>query len=54
MIDRPRRHRCGATCDAATEPARYRRVARLLEALPGEVNLARLFQVDMVKPARMA
>jgi thiopeptide-type bacteriocin biosynthesis protein len=32
------------------EPARYRRIARLLEALPGEVQLGRLFQVDLVKP----
>ncbi len=32
------------------DPARYRRMARMLEALPGEVDLARLFQVDMVKP----
>ena len=32
------------------EPARYRRIAGLLEGLPGELDLARLFQVDMVKP----
>jgi thiopeptide-type bacteriocin biosynthesis protein len=32
------------------EPARYRRIARLLEDLPGEVQRDRLFQVDMVKP----
>jgi thiopeptide-type bacteriocin biosynthesis protein len=32
------------------DPSRYRHIARLLEALPGEVQLGRLFQVDMVKP----
>jgi lantibiotic biosynthesis protein len=32
------------------EPARYRRIARLLDGLPGEVQLSRLFQVDLVKP----
>jgi thiopeptide-type bacteriocin biosynthesis protein len=36
------------------EPARYRRIARLLEELPGEVQLSRLFQVDMVKPMAAA
>jgi thiopeptide-type bacteriocin biosynthesis protein len=39
--------------DAASlgsEPARYRQIARLLESLPAEVPLGRLFQVDMVKP----
>ena len=36
------------------EPARYRHVARLLESLPGEVHLGRLFQVDMVKPVERA
>jgi thiopeptide-type bacteriocin biosynthesis protein len=36
------------------EPARYRRLAELLETLPGEVHLGRLFQVDMVKPAAAA
>lgn len=33
------------------EPERYRSVASLLEALPAKVELARLFQVDMFKPA---
>jgi thiopeptide-type bacteriocin biosynthesis protein len=33
------------------DPACYRRLARLLKGLPGEVHLGRLFQVDMVKPA---
>jgi thiopeptide-type bacteriocin biosynthesis protein len=32
-------------------PSRYRAVAQLLEALPARVELPRLFQVDMVKPA---
>jgi thiopeptide-type bacteriocin biosynthesis protein len=32
------------------DPARYRRIARLLEGLPGPVELSRLFQVDLVKP----
>jgi thiopeptide-type bacteriocin biosynthesis protein len=36
------------------EPGRHRHIAHLLEALPGEVNLARLFQVDMVKPVEGA
>lgn len=36
------------------EPARYRRIAALFEGLPGEVNLGRLFQVDMVKPVQSA
>jgi thiopeptide-type bacteriocin biosynthesis protein len=31
-------------------PARYRHIAGLLKTLPGEINLGRLFQVDMVKP----
>ncbi len=33
------------------EPQRYRDIARGLEALPAPVELPRLFQVDMVKPA---
>lgn len=33
------------------EPERYRALARGLEALPAPVELSRLFQVDMVKPA---
>jgi thiopeptide-type bacteriocin biosynthesis protein len=32
------------------EPARYRCAAELLAGLPAEINLGRLFQVDMVKP----
>jgi thiopeptide-type bacteriocin biosynthesis protein len=36
------------------EPARYRRTARLLEGLPGEVEIGRLFQVDMIKPVETA
>jgi len=32
-------------------PARYRKVASALEVLPAKVELSRLFQVDMVKPA---
>jgi thiopeptide-type bacteriocin biosynthesis protein len=36
------------------EPARYRRIARLLEGLPGEIERDRLFQVDMVKPVAAA
>jgi thiopeptide-type bacteriocin biosynthesis protein len=36
------------------EPARYRRIAGLLEGLPGEVHLSRLFQVDMVKSVKTA
>jgi thiopeptide-type bacteriocin biosynthesis protein len=35
-------------------PAPYHAVATLLRELPGEVELSRLFQVDMVKPARAA
>ena len=31
---------------------RYRHIAGLLEGLPGQPDLARLFQVDMVKPVR--
>ncbi|MFP2927863.1 lantibiotic dehydratase [Pyxidicoccus sp. 3LG] len=33
------------------EPSRYRAIARGLEALPTPVELSRLFQVDLVKPA---
>jgi hypothetical protein len=43
-----------AAIDAAglgSSPSRYRAVARLLEGLPAKVELPRLFQVDMVKPA---
>jgi hypothetical protein len=36
------------------EPARYRRLARHLEELPAPVDLARLFQVDMVRPVESA
>jgi thiopeptide-type bacteriocin biosynthesis protein len=32
------------------DPARYRRIAGLLEGLPGPVEPGRLFQVDLVKP----
>ena len=32
------------------EPARYRHLARGLGELPGEIDLARLFQADLVKP----
>ncbi len=32
-------------------PESYRRIARVLEDLPAKVELPRLFQVDMVKPA---
>ncbi len=35
-------------------PERYRAVARRLESLPTKVELSRLFQVDMVKPAPQA
>lgn len=35
-------------------PARYREVADALAALPPRPELARLFQVDMIKPAEMA
>jgi thiopeptide-type bacteriocin biosynthesis protein len=34
-------------------PERYREIAATLEPLPAKVDLARLFQVDMVKPANM-
>lgn len=43
-----------AAMDAAglgADPARYRDIARRLEALPAPVTLARLFQVDMTKPS---
>jgi thiopeptide-type bacteriocin biosynthesis protein len=33
------------------EPARYRHIARLLEALPAEAKPGHLFQVDLIKPA---
>ncbi len=36
------------------EPARYGAVAEELRTLPAPVELARLFQVDLVKPARAA
>jgi thiopeptide-type bacteriocin biosynthesis protein len=36
------------------DPAPYRRIARSLEALPTEIELGRLFQVDMVKPVEVA
>ncbi len=36
------------------EPARYEAVAEELRTLPAPVELARLFQVDLVKPARAA
>jgi thiopeptide-type bacteriocin biosynthesis protein len=35
-------------------PGRYRHLAETLAALPGEVNLSQLFQVDMVKPVDSA
>lgn len=34
-------------------PDRYREIATALEPLPAKVDIARLFQVDMVKPASM-
>jgi len=46
-----------AAMDAAglgVAPSRYLAVAQLLESLPPKVELARLFQVDMVKPAPRA
>lgn len=36
------------------DPSCYRRLARLLEGLPGQPDLTRLFQVDMVKPVVQA
>src|SRR5262249_16664592 len=33
------------------EPGRYRTIARQLETFPVKVDLARLFQVDLVRPA---
>ncbi len=38
----------------ANPPARYRAIATTLEALPAKVDLARLFQVDLVKPGDVA
>jgi thiopeptide-type bacteriocin biosynthesis protein len=35
-------------------PVRYRRAASLLDELPGEPNVERFFQVDMVKPSPAA
>src|SRR5262249_30671287 len=32
-------------------PQRYRAIAGLIEGLPGKMEVSRLFQVDMVKPA---
>lgn len=32
-------------------PSRYRRVAHLLEDLPAEIELAHLFEVDLIRPA---
>jgi thiopeptide-type bacteriocin biosynthesis protein len=37
-------------CGLGNEPACYRRIAKRLEGLPDKPDLARLFQVDMVKP----
>ncbi len=34
-----------------SEPQRYRAIAEILDPLPTDVELSRLFQVDMVKPA---
>jgi thiopeptide-type bacteriocin biosynthesis protein len=42
------------TSGVGAAPAQYRRVAQLLGRLPAEVDLARLFQVDMVKPVTKA
>ena len=36
------------------DPEPYRSIAGLLESLPAKVELSRLFQVDMIKPAREA
>jgi thiopeptide-type bacteriocin biosynthesis protein len=36
------------------EPARYRRIATRFEELPSELDLARLFQVDLAKPMMAA
>jgi thiopeptide-type bacteriocin biosynthesis protein len=41
-------------CGLGAEPARYRQIAAQLEGLPGELELARLFQVDLVKPVMSA
>jgi thiopeptide-type bacteriocin biosynthesis protein len=35
-------------------PSRYRKIAELLKSLPGETQLNRLFQVDMIKPVATA
>ena len=35
-------------------PDRYRAIASSLEALPGKIELSRLFQVDMVKPGAIS
>jgi thiopeptide-type bacteriocin biosynthesis protein len=35
-------------------PSRYRHIAELLKSLPGETQLNRLFQVDMIKPVATA
>jgi thiopeptide-type bacteriocin biosynthesis protein len=35
-------------------PSRYRHIAELLKSLPGETELNRLFQVDMIKPVATA
>jgi thiopeptide-type bacteriocin biosynthesis protein len=40
--------------EPGTPPDRYRGVASLLEQLPAQPDLARLVQVDLVKPARQA
>jgi thiopeptide-type bacteriocin biosynthesis protein len=42
-----------AGCPGA-DPRRYRQVAESLGELPGEVQIGRLFQVDMIKPAATA
>ena len=36
------------------DPARYRAMASRLESLPGKVDITRLFQVDLIKPAAAA
>lgn len=38
----------------AVPPSRYRLAARLLDGLPAEPDLSRLFQIDLIKPARKA
>jgi thiopeptide-type bacteriocin biosynthesis protein len=50
-------HRELASLDAhapGSDPKRYRRIAELLKQLPGDLEMNRLFQVDMVKPAATA